>query len=104
MTDLEAAKEHVDVCLMHPEAQGNLHYHMLSPCILEPEKYGSDVTPCLSESTCGQDMVSWALRGYEDSKSLTPIGIAKDGHILWGPYKDDGNVWDDCEVDMCNGA
>lgn len=35
---------------------------------------------------------------------MNPIGIAKDGHILWGPYKDDGTLWSDCDVDFCNGA
>lgn len=104
VTDLEAAKEHVDLCLMHPEATGNLHYHMMSPCILAPDTYGRNVSPCTDSTTCGTDKVGWALGGYANYTSLTPIGIAKDGHVIWGPYKDDGTVWADCDVDMCGGA
>ena len=37
-------------------------------------------------------------------KSLNPIGIAKDGHIVWGPYKANGAAWGPCDVDVCNGA
>lgn len=89
---------------MHPEFKGNLHYHMMSPCIVEPETYGKNVGPCRPDTDCGKNIVDWALGGYDNFKSLTPIGIAKDGHIIWGPYKDDGTVWSDCDVDMCNGA
>lgn len=35
--------------------------------------------------------------------SIIPIGLAKDGHIVWGPYKDEGVVWKSCDVDVCNG-
>ena len=31
-----------------------------------------------------------------------PIGIAKDGHIIWGPIKSEGNYWTACDVDVCN--
>ncbi len=33
----------------------------------------------------------------------TPIGIAKDGRIIYGPYKSDGTTWQPCDVDVCNG-
>lgn len=32
------------------------------------------------------------------------IGIARDGHMILGPYKDDGTLWQPCEVDVCNGV
>jgi len=32
------------------------------------------------------------------------MGIAKDGHIIYGIYKDDGTMVSDCDVDVCNGA
>ena len=31
------------------------------------------------------------------------IGIAKDGHPIYGPYDDSGNTWTSCNVDVCNG-
>jgi hypothetical protein len=32
-----------------------------------------------------------------------PIGLAKDGRKIWGPYSFDGTPWQPCEVDLCNG-
>lgn len=106
VTDLKRATERVDTCLIHGDSQmhNHLHYHMLSPCILEPEKYNNKTEPCHPGTECGKDMKEWVLKGYENYKYLNPIGLAKDGHIIWGPYKDDGTIWNDCDVDMCNGA
>mmetsp|Transcript_12749 Transcript_12749/g.12620 ORF Transcript_12749/g.12620 Transcript_12749/m.12620 type:complete len:80 (-) Transcript_12749:140-379(-) len=33
-----------------------------------------------------------------------PVGIAKDGYIMWNYFKDNGDLWSDCEVDVCNGV
>ena len=32
------------------------------------------------------------------------LGIAKDGHLLVGPYNDDGELWSCQEHDICNGT
>jgi hypothetical protein len=32
-----------------------------------------------------------------------PIGIARDGHKIYGPYDSNGDLWDPCDVDVCNG-
>lgn len=37
------------------------------------------------------------------SNSLKPIGIALDGHIIYGPFKDSTSLWQPCDVDICNG-
>ena len=34
---------------------------------------------------------------------ILPIGLAKDGHIIYGPYRIDGTLWQTCDVDICNG-
>ena len=31
------------------------------------------------------------------------MGIAKDGHLIVGPFDDNGNAWQPCDVDVCNG-
>ena len=36
-------------------------------------------------------------------KTLRPIGIAKDGHKIYGPYNENGQLWEPCDVDYCNG-
>lgn len=33
-----------------------------------------------------------------------PVGIAKDGRIIYGPFKSDGTLWQPCDVDVCNGV
>jgi len=48
-------------------------------------------------------MMSYATAAYAAYKYQYPIGIAKDGHIIYGPYNSDGETWGDCEVDVCNG-
>lgn len=30
--------------------------------------------------------------------------MAKDGRVIYGPYKIDGTLWQPCEVDVCNGV
>jgi hypothetical protein len=50
------------------------------------------------------DLEGYSLKAYEDKKELYPLGIAKDGHIIWGPYNAEGELWEDCDVDVCNGA
>ena len=34
---------------------------------------------------------------------MSPVGLAKDGRVMYGPYRIDGEVWDTCDVDICNG-
>jgi hypothetical protein len=36
-------------------------------------------------------------------KTIIPIGLAKDGRVIYGPYKTNGNLWQPCDVDVCNG-
>ncbi len=47
------------------------------------------------------------ITGYSAS-SIGPgaaiVGMAKDGHIIVGPYKAPGILWQPCDVDACNGA
>jgi len=32
------------------------------------------------------------------------VGIARDGHMIVGPYKATGALWQPCDVDACNGV
>ena len=36
-------------------------------------------------------------------QKLMVIGLAKDGRLIYGPYKNDGTLWQPCDLDMCNG-
>jgi len=38
------------------------------------------------------------------AKIVMPIGIARDGHKIYGPFADaSGTYYDPCDVDICNG-
>lgn len=95
--------EEVDSCLAHPQAADHLyHYHIMPPCIGEPS-LADTMSMCTSGDTCYDDVKDYALDAYSSWKSLNPIGIARDGHIIWGPYDDNGDTWSACDVDVCNG-
>lgn len=53
--------------------------------------------------TCSSDIKGYAVTAWSSKKTLTPIGISKDGHIIYGPYDASGNLWKACDVDVCNG-
>jgi len=36
-------------------------------------------------------------------RTVYPVGLAKDGRLIYGPFRIDGNVWQSCDVDICNG-
>lgn len=93
---------YVDQCLGNVSRSGIYHYSTLSPCIFDV--YDPDVTPAegslLSVDT---DYMYEAFQYYKDDQDLFPIGIAKDGHLIWGPYDSSSNEWLGCDVDVCNG-
>jgi hypothetical protein len=57
---------------------------------------------CDNDNQCLAGIKTFTLMNSKN-KSLYPIGLAKDGHIIWGPYRDDGQAWAACDVDVCNG-
>jgi len=41
VTNTQSALEYFDACLMHPNANGVLHYHAASPCLANSNLYSS---------------------------------------------------------------
>lgn len=102
VTDASAAVESFDSCLGHPTPSGGLyHYHVMAPCSISTT-YGSTPKSCSQVTSCNGYELTYGEAAY--SKSLQPTAIAKDGHIIWGAYNSNGALWDDCDVDVCNGA
>jgi hypothetical protein len=95
--------EMVDTCLGHPQETGWYHYHTMSPCHTSSAD-SATVIGCAASSSCSASIKAYAVAGFSSYKTLTPIGIAKDGHIIWGPYNSAGSLWGGCDVDICNGA
>jgi len=97
----------LDICLGHNQlnsASGMYHYHDVSPCINPFFLLGKTMSECISNAQCKSDIVAWALSGFEGWQGKKVIGLAKDGHVMYGPYNDQGMLWSTVDVDACNGA
>jgi hypothetical protein len=93
--------ETVDSCLAHPQTAGIYHYHMASGCAVSPPS--GNITSCSATPACAADIASYSLTLFPSSaKKLTVIGIAKDGHIIYGPYLSNGETLSS-GFDICNG-
>jgi len=80
------------------------HYHDVSPCLNPDFLIGKTMGSCADNLDCKADIAEWSLSGFAGMKTKTVIGIAKDGHVLYGPYDDTGKEWKTTNVDACNGA
>ena len=105
----------LDVCYDHPTPFSEFYYHYSGPCMRKDLGYWNDQkAPALCRDTgiCVDDPENFTLTGaapgkgltYEASTWDTPIGLARDGHIIIGPHKPDGTTWDCADRDVCNGA
>lgn len=93
--------ERVDACLGHCQAQGIYHYHMASGCMVSPPS--GNINSCSQIQACSKNMSAYSITTYPNSaKTLTIIGIAKDGHIIYGPFSQD-NYLIRSGTDICNG-
>lgn len=104
----------LDVCLSHPSPFGEFHYHFWSSCIKKNQGYWSDSKApplCKENIDCMKKTADFTRAAaqspqtpaYTAAKWDDVIGIARDGHMIIGPYKPDGTTWG-CERDVCNGA
>jgi len=97
----------MDKCLSHPTAFGFYHYHIASPCLKKQHGIAStSQIPdfCPDDPQCAKPNTKtfFVEKGYP-VKKLEIIGLAKDGHIIYGPYNKDGELWTCSDVDLCNG-
>ena len=93
-------QEGADQCLSHPTFQGEFHYHVASGCILNPPV--GNVTGCSPTIGCANNIANYSIGTFSNYKNLTVIGIAKDGHVIYGPYLSTGYQVTS-GFDMCNG-
>jgi hypothetical protein len=87
---LSVTAEMVDACLAHPQVAGIYHYHILPPCIVNAANIQTNAT-CAGIAACASDLRSYALSSYDNFKQEIILGVAKDGHMILGPYADSGN-------------
>ena len=60
------------------------------------------LAPCPSNAECNDSITTYGAAYYSD-KGVLALGIVKDGHIVYSPYKEDGTLYSYCDVDVCNG-
>ncbi|CAF3728718.1 unnamed protein product [Rotaria sp. Silwood1] len=82
------AAESVDACLGHPNPQNTYHYHMASGCALSPPS--GTISSCTATSSCNSNVAAYGISLFNSYRTLTVIGIAKDGHVIYGPYDSTG--------------
>ena len=99
----------LDTCLGHNQRNsdsGMYHYHDISPCLFSTtaDLPDNSVRSCKDHPECARNITEWALQGYSTVQTKTIIGISKDGHVMYGPYDESGELWQPHAVDACNGA
>lgn len=99
----DPSAESVDACLGHPNGNDVYHYHILPPCILNSASI-STTESCAAVTACSDDLAGYALDNFSTTKTLTVLGITKDGHVIYGPYKSTGSEYDCSTFDQCGGT
>lgn len=101
---VENEADGLDKCLSHSSPQGQLHYHSLSNCVHE----GSTSTKpglCYADTNCIDNIGDFMTAPWstDDGTYGGVYGIARDGHVIYGPYNEDGELWGCDDHDICNG-
>ena len=91
-----------DHCMAHTNGDGYYHYHAASPCVGNTDLAYDTPYMCYSLTECWGKYMDYINDNW--ATSLTPFGLAKDGHIIWGPYDSNGELFDSCDLDYCNGG
>ena len=75
-----------------------MHYYTASTCVADKH--------FLTKNEGPMDLpIEESIRmGYNTTKNFRSVlGISKDGRPIYTPFHGNGKVYDDCEVDICNG-
>ena len=97
----------IDQCLGSSDTDSTYRYYMYSPCMFSGVSLRSQAKLCRNEKNyelCHKNP-TWHALAYTPAqvKTIHPIGLAKDGKVIYGPYRADGELWGPCDVDICNG-
>ena len=86
-----------------------LAYNMVPTCLYTTDTASTNsntVGLCSERANCVNDPLSYgrAAGGFTTNfQGLRIIGLAKDGHVIYGPYNSDGELWECDDHDICNG-
>ncbi|CAF2353352.1 unnamed protein product [Rotaria sp. Silwood2] len=87
--------EIVDTCLGQSNQQNMYHYHIGTACALT--KPNGSIAQCANRPSCFTNIANYSISSFDQYRTLIVTGIAKDGHIIYGPYDTTGT-----EVSMLN--
>jgi len=60
---------------------------------------------CTNTDDCKDDPNTFGMTSWTDTSNYGgDVGLARDGHVIKGPYNSDGELWACDEHDICNGA
>ena len=101
-----SAEEALDQCLSETTEFGRFHYRSWSHCASSDGSAPSDQAPGHCDEACAADPTSFAVsQGLgEGADYRAVVGLARDGHLVYGPYNSNGDLWSCSEHDICNGA
>jgi hypothetical protein len=99
----------VDACFGYVDSDGILGYIGMDVCMANIDTVtnsGVDgVVMCDAWTDCNTDKELYVQAAVEASSSYnkkTPVGMAKDGHVIYGPMQSSSKRWCDAP-DVCNG-
>ena len=92
--------EMVDSCLAHCQNTGIYHYHIASGCAVNPPT--GNITACARNYACSSSIANYSLTSFASYQTLTVIGLARDGHAIYGPYLS-ASTRVTAGFDVCNG-
>ncbi|CAF1335310.1 unnamed protein product [Adineta steineri] len=92
--------ETVDSCLAHCQTAGIYHYHIATGCQVNPPT--GNITSCAAVSACNSNIATYSISSFSSYQTKTVIGVARDGHVIYGPYLSSGTRVT-TGFDVCNG-
>eukprot|EP00347_Sterkiella_histriomuscorum_P006962 403350773 len=96
----------IDTCLGSAQYSSFYHYYSFSPCIIPTDFKTTAISAlCSQTASCKDDLIKYMQSGLTSEFKATQqvVGIAKDGHKILGPFKNAKELWQPCDVDVCNG-
>ena len=94
----------MDNCLGHVTKNNPFYHHYsFSPCMQSCAQRNSyHPKKCSDDSNCRKKTSNYMITGVDQSQQV--VGIALDGRLIYGPWRDSHNNWSPCDVDVCNGV
>ena len=92
-------------CFRKGKGNAALYASVVPPaCSKNTSCYDSSISDTTKASFVNTYSLSSGYTNGTDKQSLEVVVIAQDGHLLYGPWDQNGNQWTCDSHDICNGA